>query len=325
MSAPPLPACPGNPGRFAHGLLNQLDADGEVTAQTPFDLVLSAAEVLRAQGLRVEILGSADEDGEDHDENNQDDEGRADEGPTDKSRTDETLSGGDSERSDDGGDAPAPARYYLRLPDFGWSLWPALVSFEERDGGGFRTATTMQSHHPALRPQGLFEYQYSLGEDFQRSVAFGFEQWAGGDLRALLDATRDSAEDCMAMEMSIPADEHGPARRRRILLGPVNHYRSQPREAADADADADGHDDFCPCCLFTQSLAAFEPLLRQADTHALRLFAARGEEGELSADCRLNGEEWPLGEPALRDYAAGWPGQGMEFRKQYVVLQTLLD
>ena len=57
----------------------------------------------------------------------------------------------------------------------------------------------------------------------------------------------------------------------------------------------------------------------------LRLFASRDhEDGECQVDCRVNGEDWPQGLDGLRAYAAAWPtapGQTIEFRKQYVIVQ----
>lgn len=96
----------------------------------------------------------------------------------------------------------------------------------------------------------------------------------------------------------------------------------------DEDEDEDDEDDdeqahaFCPCCLFTQSLEAFLPLL-EGDTRMLgiRLFATRDAAGEIAADCRINGVDFPEGAACLRRYAATWPAYaGLEFRKQYVVV-----
>ena len=48
-------------------------------------------------------------------------------------------------------------------------------------------------------------------------------------------------------------------------------------------------------------------------------------EGVPAADCRVNGEDWEKGMQALREYARTWPAAGYEFRKQYVVLQSIQD
>jgi hypothetical protein len=56
--------------------------------------------------------------------------------------------------------------------------------------------------------------------------------------------------------------------------------------------------------------------------YAVRLFAMRDTDGTASADCRINGEDWLAGKTALIDYVKTWPERGVEFRKQYVILQN---
>jgi len=48
----------------------------------------------------------------------------------------------------------------------------------------------------------------------------------------------------------------------------------------------------------------------------------RGPEGESGADCRINGLDWEEGKRALVKYVNTWPDLGVEFRKQYIVLQN---
>lgn len=226
---------------------------------------------------------------------------------------------------------------WIEIGDDGLFVFPQLVDFTELDGGTLRTASTIQCNHPRLFPQGLFEYQHATGETFDEAVQRGFDQWARTDLLALLDATRDEPQACMSMRMQFGGEDGSPRRERRIVFGPIAHFgRAQQAEAAAARAgeraaDADETDesgdehDFCPCCLFTNSLEAFRPLLEDQGLFALRLFASRDhEDGECQADCRVNGEDWPQGLDGLCDYAATWPsapGQTLEFRKQYVIVQ----
>lgn len=198
---------------------------------------------------------------------------------------------------------------WIEIGDDGLFAFPQLVDFTELDGGTIRTASTIQCNHPRLFPQGLFEYQHATGETFDDSVKRGFDQWARTDLLALLDATRAEPETCMTMRMEFAA---------------ACAADGEPADACEADDDGDAHG-FCPCCLFTNSLEAFRPLLEQPGLFALRLFASRDhQDGECQADCRVNGEDWPQGLDGLRDYAASWPsapGQTIEFRKQYVIVQ----
>ena len=73
----------------------------------------------------------------------------------------------------------------------------------------------------------------------------------------------------------------------------------------------------------TNSFAAFKDLIEDDAFPGIRFFAARDADGSPLADCRVNGEDWEPGAEALRAYVKTWPGDGYEFRKQYVVLQTV--
>jgi len=54
-----------------------------------------------------------------------------------------------------------------------------------------------------------------------------------------------------------------------------------------------------------------------------RLFAARDENGAATADCRINGQDFPAGAQALAAYVQSWPQRAIEFRKQYIAIQTV--
>ena len=85
----------------------------------------------------------------------------------------------------------------------------------------------------------------------------------------------------------------------------------------------DGGHEFCPCCLFTNSIAAFDDLLKDRAFHGIRLFVTRDTNGEIEADCRVDGIDRPEAVAALIKYAQTWPDRGLEYRKQYVCVQTL--
>jgi hypothetical protein len=70
-------------------------------------------------------------------------------------------------------------------------------------------------------------------------------------------------------------------------------------------------------------MLAFQALLETDDFYGIRFYAMRDADGNPQADCRVNGEDWEPGAAALREYVAKWPERGFEFRKQYVVLQTV--
>ena len=210
---------------------------------------------------------------------------------------------------------------WLELPESGFVILPQIVGFEVLQRGGVRTTTTIQVHHPALTPDGVFEYQHSWGDTVAESLSKGFDQWAQVDLVAFQDALLPKPATCLTMEMSFPEKEGKPAYWRRAVLSPVAHFRANP-PAPGPDAPAEEHP-FCACCFLTNTFLAFKGLIEADGFFALRLFGARDPDGSPQADCRVNGEDWPPGAKAVRAYVQTWPGSGYEFRKQYVLLQTI--
>jgi hypothetical protein len=205
--------------------------------------------------------------------------------------------------------------------DSDFRILPQLVEFQPLDDGGVRTVTTMQINHPRLLSAGIFEYQHSTGNSIADSISKGYDQWVQTDFVPLLDALRSQPESCTAMVMEFPPRDGKPSRIRRAILGPVTHFMQTP--PSDPQESTPDEHPFCPCCLLTKSFEAFRGLIEQDGFHGLRLFAARDPEGDAQADCRVNGEDWERGAQALREYATTWPPAGYEFRKQYVVLQSI--
>jgi hypothetical protein len=215
----------------------------------------------------------------------------------------------------------ANEKTWLQHPDSGFIILPQLLGIHPLDRGGIRTVTTMQTHHPTLSPEGVFEYQHSTGDTIADSISKGFDQWVQTDFVPLLEALRPKPTSCTAMEMAFPAKEGKPARVRRAILGPVAHFMQERPKKPEQDPPEEHP--FCPCCLLTNSFEAFRELIEGDGFYGLRFFAARNPDGTPEADCRVNGEDWETGKQALRDYALTWPAAGYEFRKQYVVLQTI--
>ena len=149
----------------------------------------------------------------------------------------------------------------LHLPAFGLTLYPRGLSASSLPDGGARSITVVHVTHPAFE-SGLFEYQHGVGNSLRESLRFGLDQWAQLDLPVLCDATREQPEQCAQMVMSFPAEEGKAERQRRILLGPVMHMA---RNAQSGGEGGDEEHPFCPCCLTTNSLEVFMPLI-QADT-----------------------------------------------------------
>ncbi|MHC5538035.1 DUF6348 family protein [Singulisphaera rosea] len=202
----------------------------------------------------------------------------------------------------------------------GYRLLPLIVSFQPLEEGGVQTVTTIQVHHPTVVPGGIFEFQHSTGDNTEVAIRRAFEQWVQTDFITLVDATRPKGEACMQLMLTLPETEDRPKRTRRATLGPIAHYQSTPP----ANDPEDEHP-FCPCCLLTRSFLAFKPLLEGDEFFGVRLFALRDNHGVPEADCRVNGEDYPVGAEALKEYAEGWPAAGYEFRKQYVIIQTAED
>jgi len=191
-------------------------------------------------------------------------------------------------------------------------IHPEILSFQPLDPDGVRTLTSIAICIEKYAPQGLFEFQHSAGDDTCDSLAKGFEGWVDLDLPVLLDAVMDDLVSCTAMDMQLPELDR---KTRRALLGPVSHYASRGIEGEE-------NHPFCSCCLLTNTFEAFQDHLKKDEFFGIRLLALRDENGEVSADCRINGIDWELGKQQLINYGQTWPARGFEMRKQYVVMYT---
>jgi len=209
---------------------------------------------------------------------------------------------------------PSRRASWLELAD-GYSLYPQVWTVDSQPPG-VRIASTIQVAHSSLIPDGLFEYQHARGDNLRDAFARAFRSWVQLDLPVYLDAPRGEPQKCHVLTKSYPLT-NGTSLHRRALLGPIAHYVHAP-----GAVPASVQHEFCPCCLFSQSLDAFEPLLAEQRFIGLRMYAARDEHGAAEADCRVNGEDYPRGAEALKRYVASWPQRGFEYRKQYAVLQT---
>lgn len=207
---------------------------------------------------------------------------------------------------------------WLKHPLSGFLLLPQIVNIQPLEGRDVRTVTTIQIHHPELVPEGLFEYQHSVGNGVCDSILKGFDQWAQMDLVSLLESAGCRPSTCSMIKLELPTKDHRPPLRRRILLGPVGHYAQLPPAVEEEHP-------FCMCCLFTRTAEAFRHMVESQSYFAIRYFVAKTEEGNAQADCRVNGEDCEEGKRALIQYAETWPPAGYEFRKQYVIIQNELD
>jgi Family of unknown function (DUF6348) len=204
---------------------------------------------------------------------------------------------------------------WLEHPASGLTITPLLLESHPSETL-VRSVSTVATSHPRLIPDGVFEYQHSVGRTLSEAVRDGFDQWVQLDFVVFLDALRDKTERCGTIEIAFPQKD-GCVLSRRAVLGPIGHSVAQPEHVSSDIAHP-----FCSCCFFTNTYPAFQPLF-EAGFYAIRLYTVRKQEGSVKADCRVNGEDWESGEYALCNYAETWPQMGFEIRKQYVVLQTL--
>lgn len=182
-----------------------------------------------------------------------------------------------------------------------------------------RTVSKVFSRHPKHFPEGLSEFQHAAGGTEVEALLNGFRSWAQTDLSILVDAVTDDVNASLVMEMPQHSENGSPDLLRKVFMGPYIHHVT--RAPAGEECGDRGHD-FCPCCLFTNSIEAFKEQLASPAFLGIRLYACRDDEGMLAADCRINGEDFPAGAELLKKYAATWPSHGLEFRKQYVVIRN---
>jgi len=205
-------------------------------------------------------------------------------------------------------------REWLEL-ESGFLLVPHVVQVIPREPSGVQTISTIQISHPTLVPEGVFEWQHSWGDDVPKSFAAGLKAWVLADLPVFLDCLLETPGQCMVLQPNAEGSSLLPPRR-RVVLGPNTHFAKQPAPEGEEHG-------FCPCCLFTNSLDAFRDLLDKDAFFGIRLYAARGQDGKTAeADCRVNGIDFPAGVAGLIRYAQTWPDRGLEFRKQYVAVQS---
>lgn len=204
----------------------------------------------------------------------------------------------------------------------GYMFSPNLFQVQGTIDEDVSTGTTVEILHPKLFPDGIYEYQYSFAKDgVFDSMVQGFELWIDSDVTVLFASIEDKPEQFMYLTMDTPPDEDTQIHR-QVIFGNVMRYGGTKTED-NPEKNSDTEHDFCPCCLFTQNIELFGPLLKTNKNYAVRLFVSRNDEGETDADCRLNGDEWEEAKPKLKAYADTWKGEGMEFRKQYVIIKAI--
>ncbi|WP_304333940.1 DUF6348 family protein [Conchiformibius steedae] len=216
---------------------------------------------------------------------------------------------------------------WLYQADTGYYLLPLILDVAVNEDGYIQTATTLQINHPELFPNGIFEFQYTFGrcDTLTEALLSGFDIWLKTDWETLSDA----AHPHQAQHLHLALDDQDSGLKRLVLMGSVGFYPPVPETDTPSppttDQTGEAHDEFCECCLFTQSLSAFAPLIQSSDNYAIRIFVSRNADGLIEADCRVNGEDWQEATEALCNYAKTWTGEHTTFRKQYIIIRNQPD
>jgi hypothetical protein len=193
---------------------------------------------------------------------------------------------------------------------------PGLVEFTE-DEDGFVAAISVQSTHHTLYRNGLFDVLCARGGSLVEAIREASLHWMRLQMPALRDACRETPEHSLTMTFDLTG-----GRRRRAILGPIEHVRQWP-PAADDGAEDDHA--FCSCCMFTSALDAMQALIEREGTVGLALECTILDDGEAWAECRVDGRIWEEGSALLEAYARTWPpGFGREWRSQYAVLHDVV-
>jgi hypothetical protein len=199
----------------------------------------------------------------------------------------------------------------------GFIVQPRFLSLQPLEKGGVQTVTTVEVSHSAAIPAGVFEFQHSSGDNARDSIVKGFDAWMKGDLPVFLDAVRQRPQSCTYLQIDPGSKSPGACGKRRVVLGPVAHLVTRP-----AQNPQEAHP-FCPCCLFTKTGDIWKEKISGAGFYGIRLFAMKDPNHDPGADCRVNGEDWEAGKAALVEYIKSWPDRGVEYRKQYIIIQDL--
>jgi Family of unknown function (DUF6348) len=152
------------------------------------------------------------------------------------------------------------------------------------------------------------EYSYGLGLDDDAAAADALQRWVDFDLPVLMESSTGDLKTCARCNYTLP-ETSGVARRKwHIFLGPMFYL-----------AGSRGAQPCCSACLFTASAPVLLSRLNERVSHAVKIVASKDLDGTTSADCRVNGENWPEAIEAIAEAAKSWPDDcGLILRRQYL-------
>ncbi|MBV1774918.1 hypothetical protein KSF73_04230 [Burkholderiaceae bacterium DAT-1] len=203
----------------------------------------------------------------------------------------------------------------------GIALEAKLTKSRALESGAVRVVTCIRMIHPQRFPDGISEFQHALGKDVDDAIENGFRSWVKVDLLVLADSLLHTPKASALLKPLAQVQQVSVPAHRRVLLGEPVHFVTSSDVPLPASQSGEHHP-FCPCCMVTRCMEVLEDQLADDGFHAIRLFAARDAHGEISADCRINGVDFPEAAEVLKQYAADWPDRGLEYRKQLVVIQN---
>src|SRR5580765_7447114 len=103
----------------------------------------------------------------------------------------------------------------------GIKLTAKFIESVRGNAENIRTSTFIVASHDHYFPDGLVEFQHSVGLSFEQDLLAGFKSWAQMDLVTLEDSVRSKPEHCTVMEMQFPEKNGSPQLTRQVILGPT--------------------------------------------------------------------------------------------------------
>lgn len=186
---------------------------------------------------------------------------------------------------------------------------PEIVGIQPQENKDVQTTTVISYFNQQFVSSGSFEFQHSIGKNINESTVEGFNNWFSADFPVIIESMSEKLKQCTMMKLNFKNKSS-----RKIYLGPVIHLVKK------VDDKKEEHP-FCQCCFVSNNFKNFEEYLTNSGFYAIRMLALRDKDGQINADCRINGIDYELGKQSLIEYAKTWPNHGVEMRKQYVIVK----
>ena len=188
-----------------------------------------------------------------------------------------------------------------------------LDLMEEEEDGSFHSRVYIRTRHEELFPDGMYEYAYGLGETEEAATVNAVYRWIESDFNAIHDWLCTNAEhdhsDSKTEAVSFSEEEGVMAW--EVILGPLI------RTASEQLQEEIYQDDFFLKMFDTLNTY----LLGYKGLYPIKCFVMVDQAGEISLDCRVNGQAWAEGGAFLKKYAESWGLKNeTHWRKQYFII-----